>query len=113
PQAPLPRCLAHARRECDAGDLYWFDSCGGREQVAERCGDRICDGDHCEPPLLGPRCNERRPPVSEEGRCEGNLLVYCARGVVRTVDCQRKEQRCSRTPELGAACVPLRPRPCP
>jgi hypothetical protein len=35
-------CAAHARRACDAGDLYWWSSCGRREELAEGCAGRGC-----------------------------------------------------------------------
>jgi hypothetical protein len=32
---------------CAEGDVYWFDSCGQREDLKEDCGGEGCDGDEC------------------------------------------------------------------
>ncbi len=37
----------HASTACDAGHLYWYDSCGAREDQIENCGSRGCTSNAC------------------------------------------------------------------
>ena len=41
------RCTAHKDRRCSGDDVYWYDSCGRRETVAESC-DFGCDDARCQ-----------------------------------------------------------------
>ncbi|MFO7807109.1 MAG: hypothetical protein R6V40_01650 [Candidatus Moraniibacteriota bacterium] len=36
-------CISHAEKRCAYGDVYWYDSCGNRENKAEDCGFNYCD----------------------------------------------------------------------
>lgn len=38
---------SHAATNCDSGHLYWYDSCGAREDMAENCGSRGCTSASC------------------------------------------------------------------
>ena len=31
-------CTAHSSKKCDSGDLYWFDSCGTKQELYQSCG---------------------------------------------------------------------------
>ncbi len=31
-------CASHASKKCDNGNLYWYDSCGKKEGLAQDCG---------------------------------------------------------------------------
>src|SRR4051812_4913188 len=53
PAAPSERtpvaesCDPHTSRSCSGGDLWWFDGCGEREELAESCAGRGCQGASC------------------------------------------------------------------
>ena len=40
-------CTSHASEKCDSGDLYWYDSCGNREEKKEDCGEYGCTSGVC------------------------------------------------------------------
>lgn len=110
PRAPQPNltasCESHASQSCAEGDVWWFDSCGTREELAEACGARGCQGAHC---LASTRPDPRCIEVSEYGVCEGDRAVACTENRVFTVDCAARGQRCVTTRE-GARCLPHDPR---
>ncbi|MCX6719551.1 MAG: hypothetical protein NTV36_00340, partial [Candidatus Staskawiczbacteria bacterium] len=33
-----PSCTSHASKKCANGNLYWFDSCGKQQELAQDCG---------------------------------------------------------------------------
>jgi len=37
------KCLSHNSTSCYNEDIYWFDSCGLREETKEECGSDACD----------------------------------------------------------------------
>lgn len=37
-------CESHSSSRCDSGHLYWFDSCGNREERKEYCNNGCSDG---------------------------------------------------------------------
>ena len=39
-------CTSHAHLQCFGDDLYWFDSCKQKEEMAQEC-ELGCDVDHC------------------------------------------------------------------
>ncbi len=43
-------CSSHAKKECENGHLYWFDSCHFREEKAQDCGNLGCQDGRCVPP---------------------------------------------------------------
>lgn len=51
---PCDGGTSHATFMCDGPDVYWFDSCGVREEVKEACEDAGCTGDACAAPPEGP-----------------------------------------------------------
>jgi hypothetical protein len=60
-------CTSHAVSACHGDDLYWFDSCGNKEDVKEQCSYG-CDSGNC----LTPTCTSEA-----EVRChEGNVYWF-------------------------------------
>ena len=43
-QPDPPDCTSHASQACYDGDVYWYDSCGDREDRDEYCGADSCIG---------------------------------------------------------------------
>jgi len=43
-------CTAHGSARCDSGHVYWFDSCGNREERLVDCGGLGCSGAQCNRP---------------------------------------------------------------
>lgn len=42
-------CQPHAYKKCYNGNVWWYDSCGNREEIAEYCDyDEECVGSRCE-----------------------------------------------------------------
>ena len=39
-------CEDHISSKCDSGNLYWFDSCGNRQEIKQNCDDG-CSNDAC------------------------------------------------------------------
>ena len=37
--AATANCTSHASKKCDSGNLYWFNSCNTREDIAQNCGN--------------------------------------------------------------------------
>jgi hypothetical protein len=107
--APAPAaavCEPHANQACHEGDVWWFDSCGEPEEIAEPCDGRSCEGAQCvDHPSRDPRCVQ----VSAYGVCEGDRAVACVDDHVLTIDCAAKGLRCVTTRE-GARCMPRDPR---
>jgi hypothetical protein len=31
-------CASHASKKCDSGNLYWYNSCGAKEELSQNCG---------------------------------------------------------------------------
>jgi len=40
-------CISHSYKQCSGDNLYWYDSCGNRENVAQYCEDG-CYNDQCQ-----------------------------------------------------------------
>ena len=41
-------CESHDSLACESGDVYWFDSCGGREELQQDCAaNQSCSGAAC------------------------------------------------------------------
>ncbi|MEA3248135.1 MAG: hypothetical protein U9Q73_00340 [Nanoarchaeota archaeon] len=42
------QCVDHTTKSCEGNSVYWFDSCGERQEEYERCeSDENCEGDRC------------------------------------------------------------------
>ncbi|MBI5527823.1 MAG: hypothetical protein HY897_15950 [Deltaproteobacteria bacterium] len=75
---PVP----HAESRCDQGNVYWFDSCGYREDVKEACqSGQVCAEDDC--------CT----PKSEAEICEAEGLA-CGEHTVRDNCGQDRQVKC-------------------
>ena len=42
-----PTCISHATSTCYNNDVYWYDSCGVREEKRTECGANGCSGGSC------------------------------------------------------------------
>lgn len=70
---PEPDCDSHDNRACYGGDVYWYDSCGDRESMAEACASNeecVDDGDE----------------ASCEVQCESGSYTTCNGDAVYTMD---------------------------
>jgi len=65
-------CTPHAYKQCYNNDVYWYDSCGNREEKAEECGESSWTNDY---------------------RCSGNWVQrkYIERGC-QNAQCYEKEK---------------------
>jgi len=65
-------CTPHAYKQCYNNDVYWYDSCGNREEKAEECGESSWTNDY---------------------RCSGNWVQrkYVERGC-QNAQCYEKEK---------------------
>lgn len=106
PEPAADNCEPRASQSCFDGDVWWFDSCGVREALAESCETRGCQGASC---VASTRPNPRCIQVSAYGVCEGDRALACVNDRVLTIDCSAKGQRCVTTRE-GARCLPRDPR---
>lgn len=65
-------CCSHTTQACSGEDVYWYDSCGNAEELAESCSDACWHGEcvsgTCDLKLQG---DERDP----NGRC-GRLMAH-------------------------------------
>ncbi len=95
------QCVRHARSECDGGDGWWFDSCGRREELREKCDDSLCSDGRCVKET-GPKC---AGDLSEHGVCDGEVLRYCKHGIAREVDCAVLQKRCLPDDDGEPACI--------
>lgn len=80
-------CSDHAEQRCSDGDLFWYDSCGRQEEVAEPC-ERGCDED-------GGCCESR----ASEACHDGDVYWFDSCGVREEVS-EPCENYCS-----GSECV--------
>lgn len=67
-------CVCSPRHHlgCSSGDIFWFDSCGEREEVAEDCGELVCDGVQCVPAVSCPPDALRCSAGGNVERCNGD-----------------------------------------
>jgi len=83
-----PRCTSHDHKECYRGDVYWYDSCGKRGDMYERCGtDERCRDAACV--SVGPVCGNG---VCEKGETYKTCPEDCKKPAECTTDadCPRK-----------------------
>jgi hypothetical protein len=41
-------CTSHASQKCNSGNLYWYNSCGNKEELAQNCGvDTVTSNYQC------------------------------------------------------------------
>ena len=65
---------SHASYACDSGDVYWYDSCGNREEPKEECGTEACSIGACQSlSCINGICNSQK-----DNYCiNDNLLCQC------------------------------------
>jgi len=62
------QCYSHDEKKCSGASVYWYDSCGDRQEEYERCeSDEVCEGDSCVR-----ICSEE---FIGEKLCSGNTIV--------------------------------------
>lgn len=65
-------CSSHDEKRCYSNDVYWFDSCGGREEQFDECGAFGCENGVCR---------TEEPPTNGEGTCSETggecILLSC------------------------------------
>jgi len=55
-------CVSHAEQKCDIGNLYWYDSCGNKEEIAQNCGANVvtanfrCNGNWLQNEIITKDC---------------------------------------------------------
>ena len=78
-------CISHYEKKCYNGDVYWYNSCGEREDLVESCDYKCengrCTGDPCE----GVTC---------EDKCDGNVRLYNGYCDPSTGECIYEETYC-------------------
>ena len=74
-------CSAEHHKDCAAGDVYWFDSCGVQGDKYEECGDHACSGGVCQSASCPDGfCNGAETQCSCEQDC--GLCAGCCSGQV-------------------------------
>jgi eight-cysteine-cluster-containing protein len=90
---PEPGCESHASYKCDSGQLYWFDSCGNKQEKKEYCQSG-CSNSQCL------------------GECKSESAYRCYGDYVYWFDScgnkQEKKEFCSYGCENGF-CKPYKP----
>jgi hypothetical protein len=70
-------CEPHDDKGCREGDVYWFDSCGQQEDLAEACPEgEVCKGGACVEDVPDPPS----PSCSLECSNDGNVGLTCGTG---------------------------------
>jgi hypothetical protein len=90
-----PSCSSHDNEQCYSNDLYWYDSCGAREEKSEECGSDSwtdnyrCSGNVVQKEKIERGCNcdacydnyiwEDYEDCSNTGRvCQNDQCVFIA-----------------------------------
>lgn len=89
----VPVCTSHASKKCSNNDLYWYDSCGNRQDRYSECSDtNPCTNDSCNPdtgcintPVDG--CCTSDDDCAQGSVCQ-NLDHYCYRVLAEPIDNQ-------------------------
>ena len=93
-------CIPNHSFDCDSGDVYWFDSCGTRQEKKEECDDCNCDHRACVNQL------------EYEAQCHGNdLYWYDCHGTRRDLKEVCASEQCEATQCLGDYCAPCQGDP--
>ena len=74
-------CTSHASKKCYSNDVYWYDSCGKRQEKKQECGTPGC---------LGQECKSATDCTQGQFKCVGsgttsNEVVSCIDGKWGTV----------------------------
>jgi len=64
-------CTSHATSRCDSGGVYWFDSCGNRQELYQACtGNQYCSGNTCV------NNNNNQCTSHSQMRCNGSQVQW-------------------------------------
>ncbi len=73
-------CVSQTYKECYNGDVYWYNSCGVRENMFEDCGGLGCSGCVCD---VQDHCSNGIQDGDEEGvDCGGSCPDVCASALI-------------------------------
>ncbi|MDO8647853.1 MAG: sialidase family protein [Candidatus Diapherotrites archaeon] len=91
-----PACIPQSYQSCSNNDLYWFDSCKKKQELAEDCGSNSCDSwsNYCE----GNKVKKERYCYTKG--CSSNSCFSNSKLESKTVQTCSSSQTCS-----GGKCV--------
>jgi hypothetical protein len=75
-------CYPHDDYYCSEGHIYWYDTCGEREEIKENCGtsghvgDKYCDGNYLYQDYETVGCSG----IQCTSYTEGDYIKYCDNG---------------------------------
>ena len=83
-------CTFHSAKKCYGGDVYWYDSCGNREELYDKCGsDQTCQSAVCMTCTL--TCSATSSSVSVGLSCGSSTRTcnysYNSMGKVSSISC--------------------------
>ena len=93
----VEECESHYEKRCYEGDVWWYDSCGNREEKYEECGEKECVNGEC---VLGceDECSRGEAKCEEDHTywvCEKNgCWTWKNKGIVKGkcgVECMSNE----------------------
>ena len=115
-------CTSHGNeKKCFEGDVYWFDSCNQREEIADTCerGQEICEYDECKSLACGNMKNGESECIYQgsigQGYAPAGSLHWkkeCINGEINYINCGEgrtgicQEKTTSNTGFTRAYCVP-------
>ncbi len=80
-------CKKHERKGCVGNQVYWFDSCGDKEELKEVCeSDETCEGDECEEFCtlnVGRKCDGDKIYWIDSCGKKGDLYYNCKDSLIR------------------------------
>lgn len=80
-QVEILTCTTQSSNKCVNNKLYWYDSCGNQEGVADDCSNKGCINDALE-------CKECTPRSSQ--KCDNNIIYWydsCKVKGEKVIDC--------------------------
>ncbi len=90
----VSNCMSKSNKKCDGNNLYWYNSCGVREGLAQSCGvDVIISNYRCREGWTQKQVAQK---TCADGACASNLVW------VNDVDCEAAGKVC-----LAGDCVSL------
>jgi uncharacterized protein YcfL len=103
-------CISHDSSTCYANDVYWYDSCGVREEKRQECGAPGCTGNTCDSSCSShdsstcyandvywyDSCGVREDKRQECGApgCTGNTCDDCSEFTTKS-SCNDQEPECT------------------
>ncbi|HOX30398.1 MAG TPA: hypothetical protein P5080_05590 [Candidatus Paceibacterota bacterium] len=101
-------CIDHAAKRCNGSDLYWYDSCNNRQELAEDCGEEKmydnyrCSGNWIQQKRIKRGCSNQQcysitdwvnqencdnnDKRCDDGECVETCVNHCAYGTKRCFD---------------------------